>query len=272
MASEIIIVARCVDLASWRYALKKIYSYLVVMFFLFSGCVAKSSFRQISYDNLFHFEKFEAPLDIILTVETGYSLFVEGSYIKSEEIIVEDEVNKMIPGAMMIPFPVKIDPGKLRMTLIDDNWKYFCAEKEKSAASFPGLGSVVRDGDCIGIRQSLVNGDMEWFVDNSNYNRGYGKTIWHSKLSKDDMVKYKPVVLQDPFKINKMTKIVFNGYYGGQVHFTYEELDKNNIFKQDFIFDYAPGQELPISIKGHRLTILNVDNIRITYKWDKINS
>lgn len=39
---------------------------------------------------------------------------------------------------------------------------------------------------------------------------------------------------------------------------------------REFIFDYSPPEELKVSLQGYRLTVLDVNNIRIKYEWNKI--
>ena len=119
------------------------------------------------------FHKFTAPLGVEHTVETGGSIFVEGEFIDGETITIPESLDLMIPGAMFIPFPVHVAKGTLEMKRISGGDKYYCGDLSQSTASFPGLGTVVAPGDCIGIRIS-TDGSMSWIVDNSNYNRRYG--------------------------------------------------------------------------------------------------
>jgi hypothetical protein len=68
-----------------------------------------------------------------------------------------------------------------------------CGEIDKVTASFPGLGSVIRSGDCVGIRISgkrISGNKMQWVVDNSNYN-GF-TTIYKSNIKNSEINKYSP--------------------------------------------------------------------------------
>lgn len=245
---------------------------LIILFaiFILVGCAAHPRPDVNNHNNLFKSKELQAPLQKTLTAETGEALLVKGSYIEGEYITVEQEINKMIPGSMMIPFPIRIESGKLRMEKITNEHKYFCAHHAKSAASFPGLGSVVAEGDCIGIRQSIDDGELEWVVDNSNYNRSSGQTIWTRNMSGPEQAKYMPKKDPMPFNIRNLKRIVFDGYYDGQLHFTFETISENNKKEKEFIFDYSSSDDLKISIKGYRLSVLDVDSIQLTYEWNSI--
>lgn len=230
------------------------------------GCAAQSA-RQ---PDMFTTKKFNAPIGQKLEVETGEALFVEGSYIEGELIKITEPVDMMMPGSMMIPFPVHIDEGVLYMRRITSSAKYYCAEDGKAAASFPGLGSVIRSGDCIGIRIAHNDSCHEWIVDNSNYNRGWGETIWSKGMSEQEVQKYKPVPSGKPFKIQSMKRIVFNGYYGRQLHFSWEAFSGSNKEMREFTFDYA-GEPTLVSIKGNRLIVHQADNVKMVYEWQSFD-
>ncbi|MCD6598608.1 MAG: hypothetical protein J7L04_13020 [Bacteroidales bacterium] len=237
---------------------------------MFFGCATQPTLNSKSYEQLFSIKEFKAPIGIPLTAETGEALFVEGSFIEGEYIIIDKQTNRMIPGSMGIPFKITIEAGKINMTSIVNGWKYFCVDMNKAKASFPGLGSVIREGDSICIRQSLSTGKLGWIVDNSNYNRGWGSTIWTSSMSKEEVDKYYPQKSNKPYRIRELTRIIFDGYYGNQLHFTLENIDTERIQQKEFTFDYKTGQKLPVSIKGYRVTILDADNINLKFQWDAV--
>ncbi|HZW13220.1 MAG TPA: hypothetical protein VFF81_08535 [Noviherbaspirillum sp.] len=213
------------------------------------------------------YKKFSARLNEPLEVETGEALFVEGGYIEGQFIKVNEPLDMMIPGAMLIPFPVHIAPGTLKMTRISMSGRYFCADEDKASASFPGLGSVIKTGDCVGIRISPSK-KFEWVVDNSNHNRA--TTIWTRAMSDDEVQRYQSKVSNVPFKYDSLKRIVFNGYYGGQLHFTYEELGSSSKESKEFVFDFA-GKPTLVSIKGNRFEVQKADNIKLVYSWQKFN-
>ena len=172
----------------------------------------------------------------------------------------------MIPGAMFIPFPVKIDKGELRLNKFSANWSYFCAENGRASASFPGLGSVISEGDCVGIRVANKSEKKEWVVDNSNYNGM--QTIWSKSMSDDDTSKYVIKVRSEPFKIKNYRAITFDGFNGGQLHFTLTDIKGQNKDAKEFTFDFK-GEPTIISIKGNIFKVMDANNVSVSYEWVK---
>lgn len=214
------------------------------------------------------FKKFTAPIGKILSTETGEDLFVEGAYIKGESITISQDMDIMIPGSMMIPFPAHIGAGELQMTRITPDWKYFCGEPESVAASFPGLGSVIADGDCVGIRISASNSaKKEWVVDNSNYNRM--NTVWSKSLSGEQAATIYPVKSRTPFSVKTLKRITFDGYFGGQLHFTWQEVASGVRDSRDFTFDFS-GAPTVVGIKGNIFKVHKANNLSLQYEWVKI--
>ena len=215
------------------------------------------------------FKSFTAPIGKLLSTETGEDLFVEGAYIEGERIVIEQDIDLMIPGSMMIPFPAHIGAGELPLTRITPEWKYFCGEPESVAASFPGLGSVIAAGDCVGIRVSAINSaKKEWVVDNSNYNRM--NTIWSKSLSGEQSTAIYPVKSKTPFSVKTLKRITFDGYYSGQLHFTWQEVSPGIHDSRDFTFDFD-GSPTVVGIKGNIFNVHKADNLSLQYEWVKIS-
>ena len=227
------------------------------------GCTAQTGTTASA--PVFSKKTFTAPIGQSLTVNTGDSIFVEGSYIPGEIIEIPEAIEMMIPGSMLIPFPIRIEAGQLKLSAIDRSWKYYCAEEGKAAASFPGLGSVIAKGDCVGIRISLDGARKRWVVDNSIHNGGM-RTIWDRSFNAADHSTYVPFDSSQPFQIQQIRKITFNGYYGGQLHFTWEEVAQNTRDSRDFTFDFD-SQPTIIGIRGNRFEALHADNTQLLYQW-----
>lgn len=207
---------------------------------------------------------FNAPLDTRLSVNTGDSIFVAGSYIDGEVIDVDDAIDLMVPGALRIPFPVHIERGSLELTRIDGTGKYYCAKDGSAAATFPGLGSVIAKGDCVGIRISMDQSERKWVVDNSVHNGS--RTIWEKRMDASDLTRYRPRVTATPFKVQSLRRITFDGYFAGQLHFTWEEIASGSRETKEFTFDFS-GSDALIGIKGNRFRALAADNVSLTYSW-----
>lgn len=210
-------------------------------------------------------KRFDAPIGKALEVNTGDSVFVTGSYIDGEEIELADRVDLMMPGSLGIPFPVHMAPGKLQLTRIDAEGRYYCATDGQATATFPGLGSVIAQGDCVGIRISRAQGTTEWVVDNSIRNQT--TTIWTKRVPAAEVARYQPRPTAKPFKVRVLRRITFDGYHGGQLHFTWDEMTQNSRESKEFTFDFNGG-EVPVGIKGNRFRVLHADNIKLTYAWE----
>jgi hypothetical protein len=237
--------------------------HLTLAMAVITGCVAQRE-RAETQAEVYALHSFSAPLDQELSVNTGEAIFVEGRYIEGEYIDLPQSIDMMIPGSLMIPFPVHIDSGRIELTKIRGDWKYYCADEGRAAASFPGLGSVIRQGDCVGIRVSSNAARKEWVVDNSNYNRM--NTVWYKSLNQDERTKYSPVASSKPFKIQGLRRIVFDGYYGSQLHFTWEGESTRFRESKEFVFDFA-GRPTILGIKGNQFEVVAANNVRLRYKW-----
>lgn len=230
-----------------------------------TGCVATTPAKPpLTY------KRFSAPLLTPLQVETGEDLFVEGAFIPGEKIDIPAALDLMIPGSMMIPFPAHIDPGTLRLTRVEHDWKYFCGKPERVAASFPGLGSVIAPGDCVGIRVSTKNAqNKQWVVDNSVYNRM--NTVWTSSLSAAQSLDYPVLPSKVALEIRTLKQITFDGYFGNQLHFTWNEADGSNVLSKEFTFDFN-GEPALVGIKGMVFNVKKADNLSLSYEWVKLGS
>lgn len=244
----------------------KISFFMLFILLILTGCTANKKVFTPSYTS----HKFSADLNKELVVNIGDSLFVSGEYIEGEAIIIGETFNSTLPGSMMIPFPVTINEGIIPLTEIRDDGKYFCADLNQATASFPGLGSVVRKGDCIGIR--INEGKLEWVVDNSNYNRGM-ETIWTRDISEKELetIKFQENT-KTPFKIKSLRKIIFDGHYKDVLNFTLEEYFYNNVDKKRFHFDLEKNKPTIVGIKGNIFEIIDVDNVKMKYKWIKFEN
>ncbi len=235
-----------------------------------SGCVSQTVKTSNNAPEQFQAIKFSPILGEELKVETGDEIFVEGEYIPGQSLNITRRIDKLIPGSMLIPFPITIEPSALNMVKITRNWKYFCASPSLSTATFPGLGSVVRTGDCVGIRESIDGSEMQWVVDNSEYNQGLN-TIWTLDLTMEERQEFRPIQSNTPFKIKTLSTIIFDGYYGKQLHFTHEYAAGSQTKLQQFTFDYDGNLNMLVSIKGKRFTIIQANNISLSYQWEKLD-
>lgn len=212
---------------------------------------------------------FDTPLGEKQVTATGENIVMEGRFIRGKAIKIPAPIERILPGSMFVPFPMNLGRGKLRMTKITAKWEYYCGEPDKVSASFPGLGSVISHGDCVGIRLAKDGGAHQWVVDNSNHN-GY-QTIWSKGMSDADIEKYKPYETRLTFDIESLITITFDGFYGGQLHFTWSEQEDDYSDSHDFVFDFD-GEPLTVAIKGSRFKVLSASSSELVYEWEHYES
>ena len=157
-------------------------------------------------------------------------------------------------------------PGKLLLNRSSSTHDFYCSKPENATATFPGLGSVVRQGDCIGIAISKDNGAKYWVVDNSRSN-GY-TTIWKSKIQLDIANSLTVKKGSTIASASTLKSISFDGFYGGQLHFTYQENSGASIDSREFVFDFK-NEPIDIAIKGNFFKVYSANNIEIVYEWSK---
>ena len=122
----------------------------------------------------------------------------------------------------------------------------------------------------MGVRQSIGGSKMQWVSDNSVYNRGLN-TAYTLNLSPDEREEFVPSVGNIHFSVKTLTTVRFDGYYGGQLHFSYEIINGTQIKEQQFIFDYDSISEALVGIKGKRFAVIHADNITLSHRWEKLN-
>ena len=60
--------------------------------------------------------KFNPSIGEPKSVETGESIFTEGTFIEGKKINIPLDLDFMMPGAFFIPFPVEIQSGDIYLT------------------------------------------------------------------------------------------------------------------------------------------------------------
>jgi hypothetical protein len=207
-------------------------------------------------------ETFATPTQTVLSATTGEAIFVEGEHVFRNVMVLKSEIRSTMPGSMMIPFSFTISPGDLVFRNSGREWEYFCADASKSTASFPGLGSVVEAGDCVGVRRRLSDGRLEWVVDNSRYN-GFA-TVWSRRVRTNESAALAAVeqrqVMTD---ISVHRAVYFDGFYSGLLNFTFHDGDQRREMK----FDYDGTSEKMIGMLGKRLVVLRADSVELRYRW-----
>lgn len=206
-------------------------------------------------------ERFATPSGTTLSVTTGEHVFLEGDYAVRDAFVLTTRINSTMPGSMMIPFSFRIEPGDLTFRGSSRDWEYFCAPNDRSAASFPGLGSVVAEGDCIGLRRRLRDGRLEWTVDNSVHNGM--TTIWSRGVRDSEMALLREEERQVVTDVAVRRAVYFDGFYSGLLNFTFVDGDQRREMK----FDYDGESEKLIGMLGKRMLVLGADSVELRYRW-----
>lgn len=198
----------------------------------------------------------------------GDALFVKGSASKQKILLLKNDISSTMPGAYGLPFDFSIKKGALSPLYQTDKHIHYAASWGKSNASHSMLGVVIRPGDSVGIRINKHNGDKEWYVDNSVYNRM--NTVWSRDVRADDNVEFawSQKVIYD--EDSEFVEVVFDGFFNNLFHFTLTEVRVGSKSQREFKFNPAEGVTR-VSFKGMILDILKADNLGITYKWVKLS-
>lgn len=237
----------------------------LLLFGLFSMTLNAHAQDALVEDDSFYIQK-KSTVEIgqRLSVDTGEAIYSAGSIIEGESIEVLEPKTLFISGAMFIPFRVNIERGELHLKKISKDWRYFCADSGLAKATLPVIGSLITEGDCVGIREANNKQVKEWVVDNSHYN-GID-SVWSKAMTADETEHYAVKINVEPFKIKSLKTITFDGYYGGQLHFTHTEINNHSKDAKEFIFDFH-HEPIIIGIKGHHIKILEANNINASYEW-----
>jgi hypothetical protein len=204
---------------------------------------------------------YETPAGVELAVTTGEVVYVAGSYALSDALTLAQDVSSTMPGSMRIPFGFSIKAGTYLQSRADVVWTGFCAPIYVASASFPGLGSVVSEGDCIGVRRRNADGALQWVVDNSVHNGM--RTVWSRSVrdKEAELLSFSKTERLAGAEIDKV--VTFDGYYGGLLNFTFTEGARRREMK----FDYDGRSEKMIGMLGKRMLVLKADSVELRYRW-----
>lgn len=216
-------------------------------------------------DDAYTVEKFNAPIGVAMTANTGDSIFVEGEYIKGKALRLTSTMKGRMPGAYGVPFSFEVQAGDLILRSKSSEWDYFCSDPSKATATFPGLGTVVSRRDCIGVRQNSDTGAMQWVVDNSDYNSM--TTIWHRDVKAEDEGQLQQADLDVITSVRELSRIIYDGKHSGLFHFTYENRTSTTTSSTPFSFDESSEGGTLIGIRGKVFKIISADNTGIVYEW-----
>jgi hypothetical protein len=235
---------------------------LLIFSLTLSGCISAKTpvtpFRE-KYD-------FKAKIGEIKFANVGDNIFVKGTLNKTKGLSMSNGIMSTMPGALFLPFDFYIEKCTLVLRYQDEEHFYYVAPEDKCGASHSMLGSVVVPGDTIGVRLGKRSTSMEWFVDNSYYNRQ--DALWARQVSEDNGVRLTEVEVPLYDQETKLVKIAYDGFYQGLLRFTYAVLAGQTTREKEFAFDYKAGTgPVELGIKGHVFEVLSVNNKGMRYRW-----
>ena len=175
------------------------------------------------------------PIGIPVEVTAGQEFYAQTptEYVPAYKL--EHPFKSSMPGAMGLPFGFAIDSDVLvRTGKTSSGWEYFVPPDNKFRAYHALLGSVIRNGDTVGLRVGS-RGQMEWFVDNSNYNKM--STIWTRPIRPND-----PIVTRFNLSVKAPTgesveKLIYLGLTDtNHVRIRLERISGSGTVRDEFIF------------------------------------
>lgn len=240
---------------------------LFVTLCLLAGCGSAPPKREPTLN--LEYQRFVAPIEENLAVNIGDHIFVEGDIARVPALDISAEIASSMPGAYGVPFSFSIDKTQLTLEFQRGDHEYFCAPESDRAASFPGLGSVVSLGDCVGVRKHQVTGELEWVVDNSEYNGT--TTVWTRSVKETDDVTFEETTVDEASQHANLEAISFDGFHSGLLHFTFRKYAKGKSSEETFKFDYPPRRAEPIyGVRGRTFEVVDVSNTQMVYRWVSI--
>ena len=209
------------------------------------------------------------------TATAGDTILKKGAMKPSSIYRMSNKIKSSIPGSMGINFAFRIDQCDLSFYFETDYHTYYAAPYGLFNATFSLYGNVVDPNDKIGIRVSKADNSIEWFVDNSIWNKmAPGSVIWTRKVKPQDGVEFE--ILEGPPVpdiSSGITEVVYDGFYNNLIHLTLRRiafLPQEQVSETKFHFNPESGGGVTtLSMKGLVLNVGNVDNLGIKYDWVK---
>lgn len=204
------------------------------------------------------------------TATLGDEMLSEGDYKRIPSLELDTPIVSSVPGGMGLPFTFKIDRCILVPAWKSKNYTYYEAPPEKCTASHAMLGTVVSGNDKIGVRIHRQNNGMEWYVDNSEWNKARPRTIiWNRKITRRDNVQFKvredkSMVMDTPFTNVKI--ISYGGFFDGKYQLNYREINQGREYEKDFQVPKSATGSTPVSIKGCLIEITSNTSVGIRYR------
>ena len=157
----------------------------------------------------------------------------------------------------------------LRLQYETEKHLYFCASRSKASCKTnvsglkPHVGSAL-----IGVLKSRKTETLEWFV------RWHGREVYSRPVKPEDGVVlneiWEEVAELDPG--GEWVALYYGGFVDGKIHFELlESRGPDADVKREFKFNLnEDGSPTRIGVKDFVFEVLQVDNVRLEYKWVSI--
>lgn len=194
------------------------------------------------------------PVGTAVEVSAGQEFYAETRAERVPAYELATPFKSSMAGAMGLPFGFSIDETLLVRYRTDSRGtEYFVPATGKFRAYHGLLGSVLADGDTVGLKVH-TDGSMEWFVDNSIKNGM--STVWSRKYKKKD-----PALTRIMTKTTRPTgsifeRLVYLGFAGPQtVRIRHEIVGVGEPLRDEFTFPVDTNGFGIGAIKGAEFTI-----------------
>lgn len=172
-----------------------------------------------------------SPIGTVVEVTAGQEFYAEQVGQQVPAYKLDRPFKSSMAGAMRLPFSFSIDSQLLvSVKSTQGGWEYFVPSDRKFTASHGLLGSVLADGDTVGLRVH-ANGKQEWFVDNSGHN-GF-TTIWTRNVKKKDPAISKTMTDAVDASGSNMDRLVYLGVSNGVVKIRHEQIRPSGATTRD---------------------------------------
>jgi len=209
---------------------------------------------------------------VIREADIGEVIYEEGSYDVIKAFEMSDDIESTMPGSMGFPFGFAIRRTILKPDYQTDTYIYYAAPYEDVLASHTLLGSVIDEGDTVGIRIEKKSGKQQWYVDNSKHNHGSSsgsyQTIWHRDKRDDDRVSLKEVEVREYRSLIPFKQITYEGSHDNNLLFIYTALTAKFEKEREYRFKIkSHNQDTIVSLKGNTMRVIAVTDTGIRYSW-----
>lgn len=175
------------------------------------------------------------PVGTAIQVTAGQEFYAETKIEQVPAYKLERPFKSSMGGAGGFPFGFAIEGDLLVLEGVSKTgWEYYVPADRKFRAYHGLLGSVIREGDTVGLRVG-ASGNMEWFVDNSVYN-GF-TTIWSRKVKPKDPKVTRIMTSATRPTGDAVERLVYLGLDASKhARIRHERILKSDILRDEFTF------------------------------------